>query len=495
MFRIRWYCSGLLLLAGSRLAIADQWAKQAQQQALYPSKVAIELPKVSPTAGGSIELTLRVLNDRGEQTAPTHDIAVQVDMLSSAGKAVQSKGCLIPARSTAGRCTLGAPSSGIFKVRAMPKNRELLDATEILLVRPPAKTVKKSEFAPRDDSGAFGFRIVRAAFVTPDPEFEPPPAPPQPPGTTGGSDCEGPVSQGPARVIVDINEGGEADGAFRAGKDSATISAFFLADDGGSAPAPITVWLSQDHGEIEEKPIVIKTCRSRGVAHLKSGSAAQVSVKFRVYPDKYNQPDSVPLRATFITPIAGIGILPSTRQILSLIDRAPVVAQFYDYDGKPISTDIPRTVTFVSDNAVVGPKEQSVEVKAGKDSAANLLLPYWVGAGSIYVTSEHLKNADPHVVEVTFLAVLIVCLVGSLVGGLVSYYKEGGKVLSRLLFGITGGIVFAWMHVFWISRNLDWAIVHNAATVFVLALLGGYLGVKALDAALNKLGWGQVKPA
>jgi hypothetical protein len=413
-------------------------------------------------------------------------------MISSAGKVVESKICVVPAKTTSGKCILGASSSGIFKVRAIPKVRELLDATEILMVRPAPKIGRKAQFTlPRENP--FGFRIVRAAFNAPEPDFEPPP--PQPPSGSGGSDCEGPVSQGPARVVVDINEGGEADGAFRAGKDSATISAFFLADDGGTAPSKITIWLSQDRGDIEEKPIIIPTCHSKGVAHLTSGAAAQVSVQMRVYPEKYNQPDAGALHASFITPIAGIGIVPSTRQILSLIDRAPVVAQFYDYDGKPISTDIPRTVMFVSDNAVIGPKQQSVQVSAGNDSAANILLPSWVGVGSIYVTSAHLKNADPHVVQVTFFAVLIVCLAGSLIGGLTSYYKDGGKILSRLLFGVAGGIVFAWMHVFWVSPKLDLQIVHNAATLFVLALLGGYLGVKALDAALDKLGFGQAKPA
>ena len=489
MFRVRWYCSGVLLLIGSRLVTADQWAKQAQQQAAYPSKIAIELPKISPTAGGSVDIGLHLLNDRGEQSPLANDVAVQVDMLSTAGKVVQSKICVVPAKAAAGRCTLGAPSSGIFKVRAIPKARELLGATEILMVRPPLKTVKKGEFMPPAEN-PFGFRIVRAAFMAPEPEYEP--APPQP-QTTAGSDCEGPVSQGTARVIVDINQGGESGGAFRAGKDSATISAFFLADNGGTAPAPITVWLRQDHGEIEDKPIVIKTCRSRAEAHLKSGSALTVSVTFSIYPKKYDQPAADALHATFVTPIAGIGIVPSAKQIMSLIDRAPVVAQFYDDDGKPISTDIPRTVTFISDNAVIGPKEQSVEVKVGSGSAGNMLLPYWAGAGKIYVTSDRIKNGDPHIVQVTFLAVLFVCVAGSLIGGLVSYYKYGGKMSSRLLFGIAGGIVFAWLHIFWISRNLDWEILHNAATVFVLALLGGYLGVKALDAALDKLGWAQPK--
>ena len=160
-------------------------------------------------------------------------------------------------------------------------------------------------------------------------------------------------------------------------------------------------------------------------------------------------------------------------------------------DGRVIRTDIPRTVTFVSDNAVIGPKVQSVEVKPGKESADNLLLPYWVGAGSIYVTSEHLRNADPHLVQVTFLAVLLVCLVGSLLGGMVSFYKDGGKVLSRLLFGVAGGFVFAWIHISGLSRHLDWEIVHNEFSLLVFAILGGYLGVKALDLALNKLGWGR----
>src|SRR5437764_5169973 len=127
MSRVRCSFFTVALFAGSSLPAADQWAKQAQQQAVYPSKIGIELPKISPVAGGSVELLLHLLNDRGEQIPAGDDIAVQVQMLSSTGKLVQSRNCAIPAKTTAGKCTLGAPSSGIFKLRATtPKNRELL---------------------------------------------------------------------------------------------------------------------------------------------------------------------------------------------------------------------------------------------------------------------------------------------------------------------------------------------------------------------------------
>ena len=73
-----------------------------------------------------------------------------------------------------------------------------------------------------------------------------------------------PKSRSGAKVVLTINEGGESGGAFRADLESATIQAFFQAEDGGSAPSDILVWLSPDHGTLDHQPLLIPACSISG---------------------------------------------------------------------------------------------------------------------------------------------------------------------------------------------------------------------------------------
>jgi hypothetical protein len=178
------------------------WTKEARQHANTASKIAIEPPEHSPKAGHDVDLVLHLRNDKDEAISAPADTEVQVQMITESGRVALSKTCVIPKKSAHIRCHLGdAPSSGVFKLRAIPGNRELLDATQYLLVRPNDKdkeTRKKAAFAPPSD-GAFGARIMRVAYNAPETEFEPP-APPQ----HVSDHCEDPISQGPSRVTVKL---------------------------------------------------------------------------------------------------------------------------------------------------------------------------------------------------------------------------------------------------------------------------------------------------
>src|ERR1035438_459321 len=126
-----------------------------------------------------------------------------------------------------------APKAGLYKIRARPDTRELLEGTGYVLVR--AQNGRKKGAL----STASPFRLV--AYQSP----QPPPAS-EPPGS-----CSATESRSKATGILTVKEGGETGGAFRASLESATIQAFFQADDGGSAPANVLVWLSPDHGELD----------------------------------------------------------------------------------------------------------------------------------------------------------------------------------------------------------------------------------------------------
>jgi len=458
--------SALLLV--SSLAFGQKWMTS-------PSKVSIETTPASPQAGDPINVVLKLLNNQNNPAAAPSDVQVIVQMAPKGGHAV-STSCRIPRGSSSGNCTLDQSPSGVVKIQAVPQNRELLGATKYIVVR--SKGSGRSDLAPLRDS-FFGVRIIRAAFDAP----ESLPTPAQP------TACAAPLSHGAARMMVVVNDGGEAGGAFRAGLDAATVTAVFDADDGGSAPSNIRVLLTSDHGQFDDATgILIPVCQLTGSARLESQVANQISITCKVSPANYPIEEPRLLSATFITPIVGIRVLSQGTQTMSLVDRAYMSVQFFDQSGKSVATDIRRTVNFATNNPAIGLQRLSVDVQPGQDTADNTLTPNWPGEASIFVTSDHLQSPDPHPVQVTWSAVYV-CLIGSILGGLVAFVTGGGKVLSRILCGMAGGVVFSWLYIFGIAGKISWDIAHNGASVFVFALLGGYLGVKAIDLALSKIGW------
>ncbi len=399
---------------------------------------------------------------------------VEIQLLGSSGEVVQKGTCSIKGGTTDGKCVVEAPKAGLYKIRAQPDNHELLEGTGYILIRAPSVR-KKGALNPSHST----LPLIAVAY--------------QPPPQTAGEpvgNCSATQSRGRATVILTINEGGETGGAFRASLESATIQAFFQADDGGSAPANVLVWLSPDHGELDHQPLVIPRCSISGEALLSSKYPVQVSVDYKVVPASYAVEAPAALRASFVQPIVGIGIIPSGTQTLSLIDRGPIVAEFFNLDGAAIPTDTARTVTFVSDNSFITTKQQSITLKAGDLSAQTEIVPFWLGQGSIFVTADRLKSPDPpHHVEVVGMTVIAVCLLGGLAGGLVLFFVSGGSIYSRLVVGVVAGIVLSWGYVFGLLPRVDGVIAHNFISVFVVSILGGYLGIKAFDIILKQFDW------
>jgi hypothetical protein len=481
-----------------------KWSKEAQAVLNAPLKVAVKPLDQGPRAGSLVDFSVELQNGKSQPAVTQSDAHVELQLLDLSGAVVQSGKCKILAKEANGKCTLQAPKSGVYKLRAMPQNRELTEGTGYILVRPEAGSPQKDGGSKRQEvpkkqepasksPGAWidgpgrrgwhnpdagGVQLLNVAYFSDDTGLQLAPA--------AAEGCN--KSRGAAAVVVLINEGGEAGGAFRAGLESATIQAFFEAEDGGSAPSDILVWLSPDHGALDHQPLVIPKCSTSGEAHLSSKYPVQTSVAYNVAPGTYPVKGPTHLQALFVHPIVGLGIVPEGNQTLSLIDRGRIVASFFDADGNTIPTDLDRTVKFVSNNSFFSTKEQSVSLKPGDFSAETVLLPFWVGSGSIFVTADRLKTAI-HQVEVVGMAVILVCLSGGLFGALVLYLTSGGSLYSRLIVGIAAGIVLTWAYVFGILPKVDATIAHNYISVFVVSILGGYLGIKAFDKVISLLGW------
>jgi hypothetical protein len=478
----RFGCVLSLVLAG--IPLHAQFAKEARTAVSAALKVSVKPPPQGARAGDPVEIGVQLQNGMSQPATMPKETQVEIQLLGSSGEIVQKGICKINAGVADGKCVIQAPKAGLYKIRARPDNRELLEGTGYVLIRARSSRTKAPGQALIRQERASEERFLLLTVAYQDPGG---------PVAAGGSagNCSATRSRSHAKVILTINEGGEAGGAFRASLESATIQAFFEADDGGSAPSNILVWLSPDHGALDHEPLIIPRCSISGEAHLSSKYPVLASVIYTVVPASYAVEAPPTLRASFVRPIIGIGIVPKGTQTLSLIDRGPIVAQFFDLDGNTIPTDSARTVTFVSDNSSISTKQQSVSLKAGDLSAQTEILPFWLGTGSIFVTTDRLKSPDPpHHVEVVGKTVIAVCLLGGLAGGLVLFFVSGGSLYSRLVVGMVAGIVLSWAYVFGLLPKVDGVVAHNYISVFVVSILGGYLGIKTFDLILKRFGWG-----
>lgn len=477
----RFGCALTLVLVG--IPLHAQFAREARTAINAALKVSVKPPPQGAREGDPVEFGIQLQNGKSQPATMPKDTQVEIQLLGSAGEVVRKGTCKIIAGVADGKCVVQAPKAGLYKIRTRTDNRELPEGTGYVLIRAAGGRKKVDLQVPNQRERP----AERLAFLTVAYQHPGGPAP----ATRSAGNCSATQSRSRAKVILTINEGGETGGAFRASLESATIQAFFQADDGGSAPSNILVWLSPDHGEVDHQPLIIPKCSISGEAHLSSKYPVHASVIYTVVPATYAVEAPAALRASFVRPIVGIGIIPKGTQTLSLIDRGPIVAQFFDIDGDTIPTDSERTVTFVSDNSFISTKQQSVTLKAGDLSAQTEILPFWLGTGSIFVTTDRLKSPDPpHRVEVVGRTVMAVCLLGGLAGGLVLFFVSGGSLYSRLVVGVVAGIVLAWAYVFGLLPKVDGVVAHNYISVFVVSILGGYLGIKTFDLILKRFGWG-----
>jgi len=111
----------------------------------------------------------------------------------------------------------------------------------------------------------------------------------------------------------------------------------------------------------------------------------------------------------------------------------------------------------------------------------------WLGSDTVEAVVENYQS-KPLVIVVTGWLVLALCLGGGTAGGLAAYDKLGGSLFWRIFLGILGGAVLCWFYVYLALPRVDINLAHNTFSVFFVALIGGYLGLAALDFAAERLG-------
>lgn len=92
--------------------------------------------------------------------------------------------------------------------------------------------------------------------------------------------------------------------------------------------------------------------------------------------------------------------------------------------------------------------------------------------------------------KVTYVSVLLLCILGGVLGGLLAYMNSQGRLWARIASGVIVGMVASWAYVFVGLPNVETAILHSRISVLFVSLLASFSGVKVLGVISGALKFG-----
>lgn len=107
------------------------------------------------------------------------------------------------------------------------------------------------------------------------------------------------------------------------------------------------------------------------------------------------------------------------------------------------------------------------------------MLPTALGTSRIEAATPGYRTINRDL-RVTGWLVGLLCLLGGIVGGALSYVKTQGKLAMRILTGIFVAYICVWAYVYVGLPKTAAAILHNQTSVFFVAALTSFGGVKGL---------------
>jgi len=472
----------LLLLAAPTTQLQAQMQAQAQRAALRPMKLDIHTTSQGKT-GSPVTGEVVLLDANNQKAHRERATRVQVAITSPSGM-VQTQELTIPPGQSAASFGLTAAEPGVVSVRVTDSEHALLPgANSVLINRPVPKTGKKARL--RSQSMLLNSPSSRSRFLEVSAGFESMfliALQPQ---------ADDPASDVP-RILLSKEAG--KDEILADGKDFARIKAFFMDPNGDPAPRDINIWLTWTNGELQPQPLVIRKGEISAEAELISNSPVTAKVTLVAVAPKYEVADGKELSVSFVPPIYGVGTPSPNPLRISLIDAAPLTAQFFDQNGRAIQTDRARKVTFISSNPALHLDPTTRDVQARESGASIFLVPTWSGRSSLDIWTPGYDH-QTLTIEVSMWLVLIMCTGGGMVGGIAARDRLKGSVAWRCFVGVLGAIILVWVNVYAVLPRTHSIIAHNLISVFVVGIIGGYGGTGVLDWALKRFTGAKTKAA
>jgi hypothetical protein len=453
-----------------------QMKAQAQRAALRPMKLDVHILNRGTRVGTAVPIEVVLLDANNNSSTWERATTVQITITSPSG-AVQTQKLTIPAGQSVAQFNFVPSEPGLISLNATDLDNTLRPGANSLLVnRAVTKTAKQVKHGAVFLYGPSSRpRLLEVKATTEGLYLDTDKHPDQPASSTS--------SDAPTLLIT--KESGK-DEILADGKDFARLQVFFMDPNGNPAPGDINIWLAWSNGELHPNPLVIRKGQTAAEAQWTSKSPVKAKMTLVSVAPKYSVAAGNELDVTFVPAIYGVGTPSPNPLKLSLIDAAPLTAQFFDQDGHAIQTDRVRKITFISSNPSLlhlDPETQAVQ--ANESGASIYLIPTWRGKANLDIWTPG-YDYQRVTVEVSIWLVLVMCLVGGVLGGIAAWARLRGSVLWRSFFGIVGAVVLVWSIGYAVLPRTHSVVAHNLISVFVLSIIGGYGGTEVLDWAVKR---------
>jgi len=271
------------------------------------------------------------------------------------------------------------------------------------------------------------------------------------------------------------------------GKDLVTVHAFVMAKE--EAPLPgFRVRLFDGTGTMQPVPLVIPPGEEEGTATLTSDHEGQVKVEYIGATPAADLDGEKVMTVSFEPPIVGFELKPSPPRI-SLLDACDLVVRLVDERGTPIATNARRTVSLVLKAGRGEFSATEVPVEPDSSSAHVTFTPVWWGPVTVAASTPNLVDAEARLDVDPPLALLGFSLTGGLLGGYVFMLKRRTSKRWRIPLGALTGVILLWACLFLSLGVLPRAVILNPMSVFVISVIGGWLGTGVFEPILKRLGF------
>jgi hypothetical protein len=455
---------------------------QAEQATQRPIKLDVRPLSQGVRVGQNVTVEVDLLDANNKPISGSKPYQVTVTLKNPSGN-LEKYSVTIPVGQSMSKLTFPAHEVGLLNLAVQEVNQTLLSGGNSLLVGPAvvSKRVNKTKSLSLQIVPSLGSGYVRTVSAR---------------NVVDDRPAYGDISQGlaadaaPASAPVTLlltNSSGK-DEILADGKDFARIQIYYVDPKGAPAPADVKVWLSPSNGQMNQQPLVIKKGQAFAEGQWTSLSPVDASISFVASGPNYSVQGDRILKVSFVPAIYGIAPANADPLRVSLIDCAPVTAQFFDKDGRTIQTNKLRHVTFVSSSPSLYLDPSAQDIQPAGSEASTFVIPTWPGNSSVDIWTPGYDHQTLQIV-VTVWLVLILCLSGGVVGGIAARDALKGTIAWRMFVGILGAIVLVWISVYAVLPQTHSIIAHNPISVFVVGILGGYSGTRALDFAVKKLGY------
>ncbi len=463
-----------------------------------PVKLEVEAPKAAIGLGERATLTVRLLGVNNQPVPAPRDFLIDILARLPSNTTATLTSITLPAGQSAVQVSLPpAETEGFLYIRA--RHPELLEGGAYLRVRgplrpspspltpaaaispeaPAAPPVPQRAPAPilkRLPDTVAGVLRPRGGDISPSATQPAPPPPPAPP-----------PAPYPAAAKYQLALRYSPQRAFLAnGKDRVTVHAFVLPNEAADLPG-FRINLYDGAGTLMPKPLLVPPGAEEGSATLTYDHVGDVKVEYlNASPAMYPAGEKE-LMIHFDPPIAGLDVSGSPPRI-SLVDTADLILTLVGEAGQPLQTHEARTVSLALESGRGALSKQEITIGAGGSEARVVFTPLWWGDVTVSARTPNLLKTAAKIEVYPPLGLAGISILGGLLGGYVFILRHPRAKRWRIPVGALTGVILFWSFLFLGLSALPRTAILNPLSIFVISVVGGWLGTGVFEPILKRLG-------